>query len=210
MIPAFSLHRTQDLLHILRTLKKTGKIKLKTQVFVDSPMGIGATQIYSDCHAVNSVHFSDALRQSTADPFKFPQRVMTQESWRYKTVAAQRGPQVVIAGAGMMNGGRILRHAINYLPDENSSILFVGYQGEGTLGRRIAEGEKRVAIDDQPVHVRAQVNRLHGMSSHADQDRLLEWLKESGAQTVYLVHGGDEQRQALKAKIDRKIKVITP
>jgi metallo-beta-lactamase family protein len=111
-------------------------------------------------------------------------------------------PKVTIAGSGMMTGGRVMRHAVRVLPKPENQIVFVGYQANGTLGRKIVDGWPSVNIQGEPVEVRAKVKEIHAMSAHADQKQLLSWLlTDKKLKKVILIHGEEEQRMALSAKI---------
>jgi metallo-beta-lactamase family protein len=207
LIPAFSIDRTQGILRIIRELKKSGKIDKKTPVFLDSPMGLGATYIYER-------HLNGFLKDTDGGqykhPFSFDGLVTTDYAEANEGKSKHHRAKVIIAGSGMMEGGRIRDKAKKYLPDEYSRILFVGYLAEGTLGRKILEGAKEVQIDDWLVSVNASVNATGSLSSHADQNGLIDWLNclnhdhghARGARQVYLVHGGESQRQTLADRID--------
>lgn len=198
MIPAFSLERTQEILHRIHHLKKEKKVREDTPVFMDSPMGIRATQIFKDFREF----FNDELQQHTDDPFSFPGLVTTEEARDSKSIIKAMEPKVIVAGSGMLSGGRILHHANNYLGRKSARILFVGYQAEETLGRKILEGTKTVRLYDRSLKVNAHVSEIKSLSSHADQPKLLNWLKAiKGVKKVFLVHGEEEQREVLAEKI---------
>lgn len=203
LTPSFSLQRTQLLLHIFQWLKETGKIDSKTPVFLDTPMGIRATDIYRRYHY--GPFFKDESRERYRDPFVFKGLVPVYHCGRDKDkemLKAHDGPRVIIAGSGMMNGGKIRQHAINYLPRENSRILFVGYLAEGSLGREIAEGKEEVVIDGRCVPVRAVVSKIGSLSSHADKEGLIWWSHApNGVRLAILNHGEDRQRKALAKTI---------
>jgi metallo-beta-lactamase family protein len=119
-----------------------------------------------------------------------------------------KGAKVIIAGSGMMTGGRIIHHAKDYLPRPNTRILFVGYQAEDTLGRKILEGAKQVEIDERTVKVNAKIREIDSMSSHADQSKLLNWIGHiKGVQKVILTHGEESQRNTLAEKIRSDIRL---
>lgn len=206
LIPAFSLERTQELLHLIMHLKKSGKIREETAVIVDSPMAEKATDIYRQYTELFNDHIHEDL--SHGDIFEFPglQVIHTHED--SLAIRDQVGAKVIIAGGGMMTGGRIVSHAGHFLPDEKNRLLIVGYQGEETLGRKLMEGEKQVTIDDLPVSVRATISVTRSMSSHADQRQLLDWLKNIyGVRKVIITHGENPQRQALADKIKEELKI---
>src|SRR4029077_14865063 len=124
---------------------------------------------------INS-HVQEDLK--TGSPFEFPGLTIIEGGRQSEDLYRQTGPKVIIAGGGMMTGGRIVGHATHYLPITSTRLLIVGYQGEETLGRELSEGSKKVKIDGVTIDVKANVNSIHTMSSHADQTQLISWLKE--------------------------------
>lgn len=197
LIPAFSLERTQEILHRIYHLKKEKKIRHDTPVFMDSPMGIRATEIFR----VYREFYNEELQSHNDDPFSFEALAVTAEVRDSKDIIKAIEPKVIIAGSGMLSGGRILQHAINYLPIKTTRLLFVGYQAEETLGRKILEGARNVRIKDKTIKIRAHI-RETTMSSHADQPKLLTWLEHiKGAKKVFLVHGDGGQREEFAAKV---------
>ncbi len=200
LIPAFALEKTQELLHWIKILKLERKIERETPVFLDSPMAIRATNLYHTYPHLFTPQLQQEMKQS--DPFDFPGREITMSPKRAKVIDKYSGPKVIIAGSGMMMGGRILKHAATYLPIGSTRLFLVGYQGEGTLGREIDEGTKKIEINDKIVTIRCHVNRTQTMSSHADQSQLLDWLKNiKGVKSVVLTHGEDDSRKTLAQKI---------
>ncbi len=201
LIPAFSIERTQEILHRLDHLKQSGKIKETTPIYLDSPMAIKATQIYRRYREL----FSDELSKHAAkdDPFDFPGLHLLEKGDESAKIHNVAGPKVIIAGSGMMTGGRILSHAFTYLRRSSTRLLIVGYQGEGTIGRQLVDGASEVVIFDQTIPVTATVRVVSSMSAHADEPRLLEWLKKiQGVHKVILTHGDNEPREMLKSKIE--------
>ncbi|MBP6882267.1 MAG: MBL fold metallo-hydrolase, partial [Candidatus Levybacteria bacterium] len=204
LIPAFSIERTQEILHRIHHLKKEKKIKEDTPVFLDSPMGIRTTIIFRDFKEF----YNEELRGHTDDPFSFEGLVVSENSRDSKEIIKAMNPKVILAGSGMLSGGRILHHAANYLGRDTTRLLFVGYQSEETLGRKVLDGEKKIMIDKQHVTVRAHIRQIESFSSHADQPKLMNWLKSmKGVQKVFLIHGEDPQRTALAAKIKSDLKI---
>ncbi len=203
MIPAFSLERTQEILHRIYHLKKEGKVQQDTPVFMDSPMGIRATEIFRQYREF----YNQELQTHNDDPFHFEGLAVTSEARDSKEIIKAIDPKVIVAGSGMLSGGRILHHALNYLPIRTSRLLFVGYQAEETLGRRILEGARKVRIYDKFINVRASI-RETTMSSHADQPKLLEWLKHiKGVKKVFIVHGDTVQRDVFSQKVKQELQL---
>ena len=191
LIPAFSLERTQELLHMIKNLKKDAKILTQTPVFLDSPMAEKATVIY--------MHY---LRNFNENPFEFPGLDIVTDGRQSKDLDVNPSPKVIIAGSGMMTGGRIVSHALHYLPMASTRLFIVGYQGEETLGRELLEGNKKVTVEGMDIEVKANVSDTQAMSSHADQNQLLSWLtKIKNVKKLFITHGEDSSRQALAQKI---------
>ncbi|MDD2823218.1 MAG: MBL fold metallo-hydrolase [Candidatus Daviesbacteria bacterium] len=202
LIPTFSIDRAQMILGILRNLKLLGLISDDLPVYLDTPMGIEATKIYNR-------YFNQPKGKRTElsyeELFKFKGLKLTSSRQASEAIPRNNKPKIVMAGAGMMQGGRILRHAGYYLPDEKSRILFVGYQSEGTISQQIASGEKLVFIDGQWVPVNAHVRSSGTFSAHADQNTLVDWLHGfSGISNIILNHGGDKQRCELAKRLENE------
>ncbi|MBA3724740.1 MAG: MBL fold metallo-hydrolase [Candidatus Levybacteria bacterium] len=203
LVPAFSLERTQEILHRIYHLKKEGKIRADTPVFMDSPMGIRATEIFR----LFKEFYNEELQQHKDDPFSFEGLAVTSEARDSKDIIKAMDPKVIVAGSGMLSGGRILHHAMNYLPVATTRLLFVGYQAEDTLGRKILEGMRNVRIYDRNIKVRAHI-RETTMSSHADQPKLMTWIKHiEGVKKVFVIHGDTEQRMTFAQKVEQDTKI---
>lgn len=200
LIPAFAIERTQELLFMIKQLKDAGKVQLKTPVFLDSPMAIKITEIYKHYGAMYNDDFHDILRKD--DPFNFPGLQILERAKEGRIIDKTFGPRVIIAGSGMMSGGRILKHAQKYISLDKTRLLFIGYQGEETLGREIVEGAQVISINNMRLPVKAHLEHLQSMSAHADEGQLLAWLGSMhGVKKVFLTHGENESRQALAPKI---------
>ncbi len=204
LVPAFSLERTQEILHRIDHLKKSKKVKDETPVFLDSPMAIKATMIFK--------HFAELYNQELADharlddPFDFPGLILVEKGGESAKIKDIDRPKVIIAGSGMMSGGRIMRHAIDFLPLPTTRLLQVGFQAQGTVGRQIQDGAKKVKIYDQEVEVKASIREVTSMSAHADQPRLMNWLsKIKGVTKVFLTHGEELPRLVLAEKIRNEL-----
>ncbi len=204
MIPAFALERTQELIFELNDLVENNRIP-RIPVFIDSPLAIKLTEVYRK-YSHDPLYFSKEaitlLREGDAI-FDFPGLRMTLTTAQSKEINAVPSPKVVIAGAGMSNGGRILHHERRHLSDSQSAILFVGYQAEGSLGRRILDGVKTVRIMGEQVPVQCVVKAIGGYSAHADQPQLLEWVKSmsSSLKHIYVVQGEHDQASVLATAI---------
>lgn len=204
LIPSFALERTQELLYLLNHLREAGQIP-EIPIFLDSPMAIHATQIFERHPDL----WSQAARTEFAkdDFFDFPGLRMTATREESRSINGVLGPKVIIAGSGMMNGGRILHHAKRYLPDPSTTLLFIGYQAAGTLGRALLGGAKRVRIHRENVFVEARTKAIGAFSAHADMPQLLHWLRgfSHPPKQIALVHGEVDRMRGLVSAIDREL-----
>jgi metallo-beta-lactamase family protein len=201
IIPAFSIERTQEMLQAFNELVEGGQLS-NVPVYLDSPLGINVTKVYKKYESWFNENTEKIIR-SGDDIFAFKGLVSTPSPAESKAINDDHRPKVIIAGSGMSNGGRIIHHEARYLPDEKSTILIVGYQAVGTLGRHIVDGEKRIFIHNQPVDVRARVVNIHGFSAHKDSDHLYEFVdstKES-LKKVFVVLGEPKSAYYLAQKI---------
>lgn len=205
MIPAFSIERTQELLYELDLLLRD--LKTSAPIFLDSPMAIRATEVYR--HFKEYLRFdSPILEEEDRDFFSFPNLRETLKAEESKAINDAKNPKIIIAGSGMMSGGRIMHHLLRYLPDPNSLLLIIGYQGAGTLGRRLYEGAKEVTIFGQKVEVRAGLAAIGAFSAHADMNKLTRWLRpEDGTvpSKVFLVHGDPDAKELFAAHVRQEL-----
>jgi metallo-beta-lactamase family protein len=193
LIPTFALERTQSVLHTLQELERSGEIPV-ARVVLDAPMGARMTELYRRHHATLR-HALAARLVAGDDPFTTEGFSLSRTAAESRTLNDARGV-VILAGAGMMSGGRILHHLKHHLWDARSALVVVGYQAEGTLGRRIVDGAKRVRVMGHTVAVAAEVHTINGFSSHADAPALDAFRVASGASLVVPVHGERRARQA--------------
>ncbi len=209
MIPAFAMERTQRLLYELNQLIDQGRIP-KVPIFIDSPLAIALTRIYQQ-HSAYFNKEAEEMVKSGDQLFNFPGLKFTESTDDSKKINDVKPPKVIIAGSGMSNGGRILHHEARYLSDPKSTILFIGYQAQGTLGRNILDGAKSVRIFGEDVTVRCRVATIGGYSAHADQKRLLEWLypMRKTMKKLFLVHGEPDSMKVLSAKIEDELAIST-
>ena len=189
VIPTFSLERSQELLFEIDQLVEHDRVP-KMPIFFDSPLGIKLTTIY----AKYSRYFNDLARKLVGegnDIFNFPglkSTLLTEES---KEILHSTNPKIVIAGSGMSNGGRVLHHEANYLPNPNNTLLLTGYQSLGTMGRAIQDGAKEVHINGRAIPVKANVVFIDGYSGHKDSDHLIEFVESTAdsLKAVYVAMG---------------------
>lgn len=213
MIPAFSLERTQEFLYELNHLAEYDKTLPKIPIFLDSPLAIDATKIYKKYPEYYDAE-AKRLHLMGDDFLNFPNLEITYTKRESKKINRIKGSKMVIAGAGMMNGGRILHHAIRYLGDPKSTLIIVGYQAQGTLGRKLYDGEKHVNIMHQKINVNCKIKAIGALSAHGDQKKILKWISGSKdtLKKVFFVHGEKNALATLakKAKTDLKINTCVP
>lgn len=188
MIPAFSIERTQDLLYELNELVEGKKIP-EIPVFVDSPLAIKVTEVYRESESYFNKETVADIR-SGDDIFKFPKLRFTERAEDSIAIKDVPAPKIIIAGSGMSNGGRILHHERNYLSSPKNTLLLIGYQAVGTLGRALQEGVKTVRIFDEDVPVKAKIVAINGYSAHKDTNALLEFVgtMQDTVKKIFLVH----------------------
>lgn len=190
LIPAFSLERTQTILYQINNWVEDGVIP-QIPVFLDSPLAIELTAIYEK---ITSLYNGDVQKDIAGGDkiFNFPKLKETARAMDSRKIHETPDPKIIIAGSGMSTAGRILHHEERYLPDPNTTLLLMGYQAPGTLGRELAEGNKHVYINGVKVDVRAKVEMIDGYSAHKDSDHLVEFVEHSQAgplKKVYVVMG---------------------
>ncbi len=201
LIPAFAMERTQELLFHMHELMEGGRIP-QVPVFIDSPLAIKLTAVYKKYERLFNPE-TQALAKSGDDILNFPGLRLTLTTEQSKEINDVPPPKVIIAGSGMSQGGRILHHEVRYLPDPKSTILFIGYQAVGSLGRNIMDGADEVKIFGEKVSVHCKKRNIPGYSAHADQGMLLNWLRpmRTTLKKVFLVHGEENSAKALAQKI---------
>lgn len=202
MIPAFSIERTQELLYHINNFVEAGTIP-KCPIFLDSPLGISATAVYKKYQSKYMNTDVNSIIKSGDDIFSFKGLNMTADKDASKAINEVRGPKIIIAGSGMSNGGRIVHHELRYLPDPKSTLLIVGYQAVGTLGRRILDGDSKVVVHGQEVSVKCEVQMIAGFSAHKDSDHLVEFVSDSAntLEKVFVVLGEPKSAMFLGQRI---------
>jgi len=190
VIPSFAVDRSQDLLFYLRQLVDQQRIP-RLLVYLDSPMAINATSLYMKHREDHRPQFAQAEQTGNRDPLDVQDVHMTRTVDDSKRINSVDSPCIIISASGMATGGRILHHLGRRLPDSRNSVLFVGYQGEGTLGRLLLEGAKLARIHGIEVPVRAEIIDIGQLSAHAGKSELLRWLSgfQSAPRQTFMVHG---------------------
>lgn len=207
IIPAFTVGRTQVLLYYIYELKKAKRLSPNIPIYLDSPMAQNVTNLlckYGEEHRLDPNVCSNVC--SVAEYVQTPQ-----ES---KNLYNSSVPSIIISASGMAEGGRILHHLAHFAPEKENTILFAGYQAEGTRGARMLRGEKEIKIHGHMVPIRARVETLDTLSSHADYEEILRWLKgfKSAPKEVFIIHGEPQACESLKSKIEEALgwKVTVP
>ncbi len=211
VIPSFAVGRTQELLYLFRIIKEKGMVKGHPDfpVYVDSPLAVDATEIYTS----NLREFFDAETLSLLDaginPIRFPGLSLSVTSEDSIAINRDNRPKVILSASGMCEAGRIRHHLKHNLWRKESTVLFVGYQSEGTLGRAIQEGAEQVRLFGETVQINARIETLDGISSHADRDMLLDWLAgfAEKPKTVFVNHGSDTVCDAFAAEVRRNLAI---
>ncbi|MFA5185418.1 MAG: MBL fold metallo-hydrolase [Patescibacteria group bacterium] len=207
LIPAFAIERTQLLLFELNHLVENRLIPA-VDIYLDSPLGIRASEVMRD---FPEDYNAQALKLVAGgdDILVFPGLHKTLSRDESKIINEAPRPKVIIAGSGMMNGGRILHHLVRYLSDKRTTVLIIGYQASGTLGRRLYSGEKRVEVLGERVEVKAQIKAIGSFSAHADQQQILNWISaaEKLPAKIYCVHGEEDAAAALATRLNQKLNI---
>ena len=204
VIPTFALERTQEVLNVLCQGIEQSRLPRHLVAFLDSPMAISATEIFTRYPEAMRPSFAERLR--TVDPFAFAGLRMTRDASESMAINAIRGGAVIMAGSGMATGGRVRHHLRHNLWNPAASVIFVGYAAQGTLARLIIDGAKMVRLFDEEVQVRARIHTINGFSAHAGQSELLAWLGRCGEpRRVFLVHGDyDRGMRAFSEQLERR------
>ena len=210
VIPSFAVGRTQELIYDLAKIYKTdGKYKElldSLKVYIDSPMATNATEIFKN----NAQVFDEEAREflmSGTNPLDFGSLEFTKSTEESQILNEKKEPKIIISASGMCEAGRIRHHLKHNLWDSRNSIVFVGYQAEGTLGRRLIEGAEEVVLFGEVIKVQAQIHNLQGFSGHADRDGLFGWLSSfiRRPEQIFLVHGEKEAKEDFAAYVKENL-----
>jgi metallo-beta-lactamase family protein len=201
LFPAFAIGRTQELIYHIRELEDEKRIPV-LPVRVDSPMAAAATQIYSQRKEEHDEEYVSVLA-GKRHPLRTHSMLTASSREESKRLNDETGARIIISASGMMTGGRVMHHARRILPDERATVVFVGYQAAGTTGRRIVDGEREVRIMKSNVPVRCKVERIGGLSAHADWQEVLRWLAPmpSAPRRSFTTHGEPEAAEAMAGHI---------
>ena len=215
VIPSFAVERAQDIIYELNKyyteyIKNEDQVFLKVPVYIDSPLTVSATEIFlrnPDCFDEESLK----LIKIGNNPLDFSNLKFTETTEESKQLNITKESKVIISASGMCTAGRIKHHLKHNLWRRESSIVFVGYQAEGTLGRRIKEGEKVVKIFGEEIRVNAEIYSLEGFSGHADRDGLMWWMRsfKNRPKKIFIVHGEEEATKEISKRIEEELKIKT-
>ncbi len=196
VVPSFALERSQEILFYLSELLEEGAIE-QLPVFLDSPMAIKITKIFKQHPELYDRELTEAV-QNHQRPFNFPGLSISCTTAESKAINKIDHSIMVIAGSGMCTGGRVKHHLVNNISEPQNTIMFVGYQAVGTLGRGIVDGVNPIRIFGEKRHVRARIVQVHGFSAHADRNELLGWLKKIKQRPtgIFVVHGEEDSALA--------------
>lgn len=201
LIPSFAIGRAQEVLYLLRALREAGRIP-QVPIYLDSPMAVSAVPIFCRHTEDHDLEMA-ALMSPDRCPLEDLHVRFVQTRDDSKRLNETDGPGIIIAGSGMANGGRIRHHLVNKISDPRTTVLFVGYQAEGTPGRALVTGAQTFRAFGWEVPVKAKIEQLDALSAHADREEILRWLRgfQSPPKRTFLVHGEPDARSALQAKI---------
>ena len=210
LVPAFAIGRTQEVVWVLDDLVRDSRIP-RLPLYLDSPMASRASDVYLR----HTEYYDDetaALLRGGDSPLEYPGQSFTNSVEESKGIRLAERPFMVVASSGMLTGGRIMHHLKDFLPDSACTLLFIGYQGQGTLGRHLQSGGKTARIDGEEIQVRCRTRTISGFSAHADEDELVAWLSSftrgSGApQRAFVVHGDPEPASALAERVRRELRL---
>jgi len=202
LIPSFALERTQELLYTLSELKQERQDFPPVNIYLDSPLAIKITEVFIN----HPDHYDEEARSRTDQPFDFPGLIFTPSVDESRRVNELDEPAIVIAGSGMCNAGRIRHHLKHGIWDPRNTVLFVGYQAPGTLGRILLDGAKEIKMMGDTFVVKAEIARIGSFSAHADQHELTTWLTSfrEKPKTVFLIHGEQETLESFSARLNEQ------
>jgi metallo-beta-lactamase family protein len=200
--------RTQEVVASLHALIEAGRVP-ELPIFVDSPMAREATEVFRAHPECFDAETRRAFENDHGAPFGFSRLRYVGSADESRALNDRTGPCIIISASGMCEGGRILHHLLHGLGDERNTVLFVGFQAEGTLGRRLKEGATTVNVFGEPVMRRAEIAALDGFSAHGDQNELLAWAEALSPRprTIFLVHGEVPAAETLAVALRERLKV---
>ncbi|MBN2816872.1 MAG: MBL fold metallo-hydrolase [Campylobacterales bacterium] len=204
MIPSFAIERTQEILCILKDMYNNSLLP-HTKIFLDSPMASKATDVYTN-HLHHLNYKCQESYKEDGNVFDFEALVYTLSAEESKAINEIESNAIIIAGSGMCNGGRITHHFKHRIWNDKNSVIFVGYQAVGTIGREIVDGAEWINLYGEDIIVKAKVHTINGFSAHADRSGMLTWMKKiEGLEKVFIIHGEKEAQKSFKESIESEL-----
>ena len=209
VIPSFAVGRTQEILYFIRTLKEEGMVKGHDgfPVYVDSPLAIEATHVFHEEMPANADEETLALLRRGINPISFADLKVAVSAEESKLINGDESPKVIVSASGMCDAGRVRHHLKHNLWRPECTVLFVGYQSKGTLGRSLVDGADHVKLFGEDIQVRASIRQMAGISGHADQDGLIRWIRsfQKAPKHVFVVHGEDNVASLFAQRIQQEL-----
>lgn len=199
LVPSFAVERTQEIIYLMYQLAEENKLP-KMPIYLDSPMGINATNTYNKYHEWQAISSYEINHM-------YDDVLLVEDMEQSKIIVADKRPKIVLAGSGMIEGGRMLHYLNNHLDNPNNTLLFIGYQGEGTRGRAIMEGAQEIKFFGEYRKVRCNIRSIASLSAHGDRNEMIQWLTNftEKPKTIFLNHGEAHQSDALRVKIEHEL-----
>ncbi len=204
LIPTFALERTQEILYHLGNMKKSGRLAKDIPVFLNSPLAIDITRLYTKHCNFCQKDIMNEIKDKRS-PFVFPGIRITETAEESMAINSLPGPKIILAGSGMMTGGRIKHHLKHMLWKDSTTLIIVGFQAEGTLGRKIIDGADTVKIFGETIAVRADIYTINGFSAHAGRRHLIAFAKAASPKNVFIVHGEPKSSSDLAENIGKAL-----
>lgn len=200
MIPSFAVERTQEILYVIYQLRKEGSLP-PIPVYLDSPMGVNSTNVYNKYHEFQNISSYELTHM-------YDDVVFVSDPEMSRKICLDNKPKIVLAGSGMIEGGRIIHYLNNHMGDKRNTLLFVGFQGEGTRGRAILKGSEEIKFFGRYHKVKCDIASISSLSAHGDQEDMIKWLQnfETTPKNVFINHGEPHQSDALRVKIETTLK----
>ncbi len=198
LIPTFALERTQEILFLFKKWDSEGFFPQGSRIYLDSPMAIRSTDVFERYAEAFDTEIRELLK-NRVDPFHFDRLTLSRSSDDSRRINENKGRSIILAGSGMLSGGRMMYHLEREIDNANSSLVFVGYQSEGTLGRELVDGARTVKIFGQEREVHLRMSMINGFSAHADQRDLLDWCRKMSVPNLaILVHGEERSMEGFR------------
>lgn len=208
MIPSFAVERTQEILRILKNMYNDGELP-HTKIFLDSPMASKATDVYTNYVEQLNEECQNNVKES-GSVFDFEALMYTLTAEESKSINEVESNAIIIAGSGMCNGGRITHHFKRRIWDEKNSVVFVGFQAKGTIGREIVDGAEWINLYGEDIIVKASIHTINGFSAHADRSKMIAWIsKIKNLKNVFIVHGEKEAQESFAQEIQTQLNLKT-